>query len=75
MIVSKPLFLRLFDIAFKSRTSLPLLLSAGFMLLDFHLRLDVEVEARVIEQPANDNDNDDEEEEEEEEMMDAIGWN
>ncbi len=40
----------LFHIAFKSRLCLPLLISAGFMLLDLHLRLDVEIEANVVEQ-------------------------
>ena len=39
----KSLLLTLFDIAFRSRTSLPLLVSAGFMLLDLHLRYGNEI--------------------------------
>jgi hypothetical protein len=47
---AKNLLLTLFDIAFRSRHSLPLLVSAGFMLFDLHLRLEVEFEARVQHQ-------------------------
>ena len=43
----KNLLLALFDIAYHSRLGLPLLLSAGFMLFDLHLRLEVEFEANV----------------------------
>jgi len=39
--------LSLFSVAFKSRCSLPLLVSVGFMLLDLHMRLELEIEARV----------------------------
>lgn len=41
------LMLRLFDIAFHSRCSLPLLISAGLMIFDLHLQIELEVEARV----------------------------
>ena len=37
----------LFSVAYKSRCSLPLLISVGFMLLDLHMRLELEIEARV----------------------------
>lgn len=40
--------LALFALAFKSRCSLPILVSVGFMLLDFQLTLDLEVEAHVL---------------------------
>jgi len=39
--------LSLFSVAFKSRCSLPLLISVGFMLLDLHMRLELEIEAHV----------------------------
>lgn len=39
--------LSLFSVAYNSRCSLPLLISAGFMLLDLHIRLDLEIDARV----------------------------
>jgi len=39
--------LSLFSVAYKSRCSLPLLISVGFMLLDLHMRLELEIEARV----------------------------
>jgi len=39
--------LTLFSVAYKSRCSLPLLISVGFMLLDLHMRLELEIEARV----------------------------
>jgi len=53
------LMIRLFDIAYVSRHSLPLLLSVAFMLADVHFRVELEVrfEARFRqnenEQPAN----------------------
>jgi len=39
--------LSLFSVAYQSRCSLPLLISAGFMILDIHMRLELEIEARV----------------------------
>jgi len=33
--------LSLFSVAYKSRCSLPLLISVGFMLLDLHMRLEL----------------------------------
>lgn len=39
--------LSLFRLAYKSRVSLPLLVSCGFMLLDLHMRLELEIEAHV----------------------------
>ena len=45
----------LFDLAFKTRTSLPMLLSAAFMLFDLHFRLEVEVEARIGFQQQHEN--------------------
>lgn len=39
--------LSLFSVAYKSRCSLPLLISVGFMLLDLHMRLELEIEAHV----------------------------
>ena len=60
---AKNFLLSLFDIAFRSRHSLPLIISAGFMLFDFHLRLEVDVEAGI-------NNQDDEDEETDEEQSD-----
>ena len=47
--------IRLFDIAYVSRHSLPLLLSVAFMLADVHFRVELEVrfEARFLQ---NEND-------------------
>jgi len=42
--------LTLFSMAYKSRCSLPILISVGFMLLDLHMRLELEIEAHVLEQ-------------------------
>jgi len=39
--------LSLFSVAYQSRCSLPLLVSVGFMVLDLHMRLELEIEARV----------------------------
>ena len=44
--------LSLFSVAYKSRCSLPLLISVGFMLLDLHMRLELEIEAHVQPDPA-----------------------
>lgn len=54
------LMLRLFDIAFHSRCSLPLLISIGFMVFDLHLQIELEVEAHVQQghQPAVQGNND-----------------
>ena len=69
----KGLLSALFQVAFRSRLCLPLIISAGFMLLDLHLRLDVEVEANVIEQEVEEEDEDEDQEdfdeEEEEEYL------
>ena len=46
-VINKQLALSLFNIAFKTRFYLPLLISAGFMLLDYQLTIEVEVEANV----------------------------
>jgi hypothetical protein len=43
----------LFKLAYKSRVSLPLLVSAGFMLLDLHMRLELEIEAHVQQENNN----------------------
>jgi len=43
--------LSLFNVAYNSRCSLPLLISVGFMLLDLHMRLELEIEANVVEEP------------------------
>lgn len=51
---TKSLLLTLFDIAFRSRVGLPLLISAGFMLFGLHLRLEVEIEAHAHYQPDED---------------------
>jgi len=40
--------LSLFNVAYNSRCSLPLLISVGFMLLDLHMRLELEIEANVV---------------------------
>jgi hypothetical protein len=45
--------LGLFSVAYKSRCSLPLLVSVGFMLLDLHMRLELEIEARVQPEAAD----------------------
>lgn len=41
-----PLMLRLFDLAYDVRLSLPLLLSVAFMLADVHFRVELQFEAR-----------------------------
>jgi len=45
--MSKGLLLKLFELAFKTRYTLPLLISAGFMVLDYQLTIEVEVEGAV----------------------------
>jgi len=45
----KSLMLRLFELAFKSRVSIPLLLSVAFLLTDFHVRAELQIEARLRE--------------------------
>jgi len=42
------LLIRLFDIAYLSRHSWPLLLSAAFMVADLHFRVEFQFEARFI---------------------------
>ena len=49
--------LTLFSVAYKSRCSLPLLISVGFMLLDLHMRLELEIEARVQPEQNTDTEN------------------
>jgi len=46
-IAGKNLLLALFDIAYRSRLGLPLIVSAGLMLFDVHLRLEVGFEGHV----------------------------
>lgn len=43
----------LFKLAYNSRLTLPLLVSAGFMIFDLHMRLEIEMEAHI--QPENNN--------------------
>lgn len=45
----KSLMLRLFELAFKSRVSIPLILSVAFLLTDFHVRAELQIEARLRE--------------------------
>jgi len=45
----KSLMLRLFELAFKSRVSIPLLLSVALLLTDFHVRAELQIEARLRE--------------------------
>ena len=40
--------LSLFNVAYNSRCSLPLLISVGFMLLDLHMRLELEIEVTSL---------------------------
>ena len=47
---SKELLVRLLDLAFKSRLTVPLIISAAFMALDLQLRLELDVEARLHRQ-------------------------
>lgn len=58
----KSFLLILLDFAFRSRFSLPLLVSAGFMLFDLRLRLEVEFEAHVQRQPEEEQQQEEEEE-------------
>ena len=44
--MSKGLLLKLFVLAFKTRYTLPLLISAAFMVLDYQLTIEVEVEGK-----------------------------
>jgi len=48
--MSKGLLLKLFVLAFKTRYTLPLLISAAFMVLDYQLTIEVEVEGNVRQQ-------------------------
>ena len=57
--VFKGLLLRLFEVAFRSRYSFPLLLSASFMLFNLRVRLELDIEARVQHQEDQDTDNED----------------
>ena len=41
--------IRLFDIAYLSRHSVPLLLSVVFMLADVHFRVELQFEARFVQ--------------------------
>ena len=43
----KSLLLRLFEIAFHSRLSLPLMISAGFMIFNSQVRIEFEFDARI----------------------------
>jgi len=45
--------LSLFKLAYNSRLTLPILVSAGFMIFDLHMRLEIEMEAHI--QPENNN--------------------
>lgn len=42
------LLIRLFDIAYVSRNTWPLLISVAFMLADIHFRVELQFEARFI---------------------------
>jgi len=48
--------IRLFDIAYLSRHSVPLLLSVVFMLADVHFRVELQFEARFVQNQDNLND-------------------
>ena len=65
---TKSFLLTLFDFAFRSRLLLPLLVSAGFMLFDLRIRLEVEFQAHVRRQP-EDEDREEEEEEDNHELQ------
>ena len=47
--------IRLFDIAYLSRHSVPLLLSVVFMLADVHFRVELQFEARFVQNQEADN--------------------
>jgi len=53
----KSLMLKLFELAFKSRVSIPLLLSVAFLLTDFHVRAELQIEARLREDQEGNEDN------------------
>jgi len=55
--MSKGLLLKLFELAFKTRYTLPLLISAGFMVLDYQLTIEVEVEGNVRQQQGDQGNN------------------
>ena len=46
-LLSKSLFTCLLDLAFRSRLALPIVVSAGLMFFDLHLRLELDVEAHI----------------------------
>jgi hypothetical protein len=48
MPASSAFLLRLFDIAYESRHTWPLLLSVAFMVADLHFRVEVHFEARIV---------------------------
>ena len=54
--------LSLFSVAYHSRCSLPLLVSVGFMVLDLHMRLELEIEARVQPEVAEEQEEQEEQE-------------
>ncbi len=41
--------IRLFDIAYASRVSVPLLIAVVFMLTDMHFRVELQIEARFVQ--------------------------
>lgn len=49
--MTKGILSLLFSLAFKTRYTLPLLISAGFMVLDYQLTIEVEVEGNARDQP------------------------
>ena len=49
----KSLMLKLFTLAYKSRVSIPLLLSVAFLLTDFHVRAELQIEARLRDEQEN----------------------
>jgi hypothetical protein len=61
----KSLLRSLFSVAFHSRTGLPLLLSAGFLLFDFHLRVDLQLQVNLLQQDVEEEDEQEDEDEQE----------
>jgi len=49
----------LFKLAFRSKLTLPILVSAGFMLFDLHMRLEIEMEAHIQQDNNNEQNQED----------------
>jgi len=68
----KTTILNLFNIAYRSRCSLPILISTAFMVLGFNLRLEFQFDAHPLEEQEELSEEEEEEEEEGEGEEDVL---